>query len=109
MIRTGQAPEYYVDRPDKKESAVAFLQRVYGRYLVKGQEVLYQDQLGYIDAKLLSAIKGQCSHTLKVPISSYILPKSTRITKELLTISEGKATSRMQAVKRWRKNKNRVS
>lgn len=106
MLRTDKAPEYYVDREEKKEGAVAFLQRVYGHYLLKGQEVLYQDQLGYIDAKLLAAIKGQCSHTLKEPISSYILPKSERVSREIWNLtSQHQGSQRIQAAIRWRKNK----
>lgn len=74
------APELYKNPQKLEDYAIAFLNRVYGKFLATG--VLYQDQLGVLDSGLLNALKGYCTRK-KIALSSIIPPKKERIDKEL--------------------------
>lgn len=75
----------YNNRPDKKESAVQFLERCWGSYLDRFNggkgDFLYQDQLKSIDDKLLKGIHNW-TRANGGKASDYIAEKSVRVKKE---------------------------
>lgn len=76
------APERYMERADKKETAKDFLRRVYGKWLRKDEEVLFQDQLRKLDEPLINALKTYCWNN-KLSLADLVLPKKVRIDREL--------------------------
>lgn len=56
MIASGKPPEAYSLRADKGERAEEFLARVYGRFLAKGGEKLFLNDLRKLDEKLVWAL-----------------------------------------------------
>lgn len=76
MLEVG-APEYYANRSDRKENAIAFLKRVYGKYLEPGKEVLFQDQLRAIDPKYCVTLDKTIRNGGE-RFSIYVPPKSVR-------------------------------
>ena len=76
------APERYMEKADKKETAKNFLLRVYGKWLRKDEEVLFQDQLRKLDEPLINALKTYCWNN-KLLLANLVPPKKVRVDREL--------------------------
>lgn len=60
MLASGSPPERYAGRSDRAETPGGFLSRVYGKYLEKGAERLYLDEIRRLDPALAKALANSC-------------------------------------------------
>lgn len=82
-------PESYRDRADRREKAIDFYRRVYGKWLEAGH-IIYQDQLGGkngFDPPLLEGIRNQLKRN-SAEITKVIPPKGERIKLEVESIDK---------------------
>jgi hypothetical protein len=78
-----RAPERYADR-QRGESAVQFLERVWGRYLTRfgaARDGLFQDQLWKLDPTFRAGLQTYCRYRHE-SMAAYVPPKSIRTRAE---------------------------
>lgn len=105
MLEEGRPPEAYSDRADRSEKALEFLQRVYGRYLEKGREAIYLDEIRKLDPKFVNVLAVTCNKS-GVDVSGLVPLRTDRTERVMERVVESvgstvtaKATKAMHAVK----------
>lgn len=88
MVERGRAPEIYGERADKRELSIAFLRRVYGKYLEKGREAIFLHQIRKLDYKFVEVLTKAC---LKegVDIGDLVPRKSARTDRIVSSLGLG--------------------
>lgn len=108
MLAAGKPPEAYADRRDRNEKPEAFLSRVYGRYLTKGAESIYLNEIRRLDRKFVWSLENACAKK-GVPVTD-LVPKRSQKTDRALAAAGGEsaAVELAKAVDALRRRKRRT-
>lgn len=106
MLRNGKPPEFYGERTDKKEMSIGFLHRVYGRFLLKGKELIYLNDLRKLDPKFVDVITKYCSRA-GLSVGDFVLKKSSRTDRVLEKLGSDMAIEAYKAISTLRMRKQR--
>ena len=105
ILGEGLPPETYSNRVNRSEKPIEFLKRVYGRYLEKGKESIYLDEIRKLDRRFVNVLAVTCSKS-GVELANLVPLRTDRTEREIERIvdilgSAGavKASKAMHAVK----------
>lgn len=105
MLASGVPPELYGERADRKEKPPEFLRRVYGKYLEKGREAIYLDEIRKLDPKFVNVLAVTCNKT-GVDVSGLVPLRTDRTERVMERVMESvgstgatRAAKAMHAVK----------
>lgn len=82
MLKAARPPEAYSDRADRSEKPLEFLKRVYGRYLEKGREAIYLDEIRKLDRKFVNVLAVTCNKS-GVEIADFVPLRTDRTEREI--------------------------
>jgi hypothetical protein len=108
MLEQGEPPERYSERKDKKEGARAFLARVYGRYLEKGDERIYLHEIRRLDPRFANSLQLACLRAGE-PVWLSVPKRSDLTDRTLAAVGEEKATEITKAARALERRKPRAS
>lgn len=106
MLKEGRAPELYSDRPDRKEKPQDFIKRVYGRYLEKGREAIYLDEIRKLDPKFANVLVVTC-HKAGLDVGTLVPRKIDRTNRILEKVGTDRALDISNALTAVRMRKPR--
>lgn len=106
MLREGRAPELYSNRPDRKEKPQDFIKRVYGRFLEKGREAIYLDEIRKLDPKFANVLVVTC-HKTGVDVGTLVPRKIDRTNRILEKVGADRALDISNALTAVRMRKPR--